>query len=82
MPEDGSVQFENLTNSIGVLVVSGPKARTLMQKIYVKNIKDWEAIAQVHGERFKDILPANTLVKARLVGTEYLVEIEADAILN
>jgi len=33
MPNDGSVQFENLTNSIGVLVVSGPKARTLMQKI-------------------------------------------------
>jgi dimethylglycine dehydrogenase len=33
MPKDGSVQFENLTNNIGVLVVSGPKARTLMQKI-------------------------------------------------
>jgi len=33
MPKDGSVQFENLTNSIGVLVVSGPKARTLMQRI-------------------------------------------------
>ncbi|MBD42144.1 MAG: dimethylglycine dehydrogenase [Pelagibacteraceae bacterium] len=33
MPEDGSVQFENLTNSIGVLVVSGPKARDLMQRV-------------------------------------------------
>ena len=32
MPKDGSVQFENLTNSKGVLVVSGPKARELMQK--------------------------------------------------
>jgi len=33
MPKDGSVQFENLTNSIGVLVVSGPKARELMKRV-------------------------------------------------
>jgi len=33
MPTDGSVQYENLTNSIGVLVVSGPKARDLMSKV-------------------------------------------------
>jgi dimethylglycine dehydrogenase len=33
MPTDGSVQFENLTNSMGVLVVSGPKARELMIKV-------------------------------------------------
>jgi dimethylglycine dehydrogenase len=33
MPSDGSVQFENLTNSIGVLVVSGPKARELMKRV-------------------------------------------------
>ena len=29
---DGSVIFEDLTNSTGVLVVAGPKARELMQK--------------------------------------------------
>jgi len=33
MPKDGSVQFENLTNSLGVLVVSGPKARELMSRV-------------------------------------------------
>ncbi|MDC0043288.1 FAD-dependent oxidoreductase [Candidatus Pelagibacter sp.] len=33
MPKDGSVQFENLTNSMGVLVVSGPKARELMTRV-------------------------------------------------
>jgi len=33
MPKDGSVQFENLTNSVGVLVVSGPKARDLMKRV-------------------------------------------------
>ena len=33
MPEDGTVQYENLTNSMGVLVITGPKARQLMQKV-------------------------------------------------
>jgi len=33
MPKDGSVQFENLTNNTGVLVVSGPKARDLMKRV-------------------------------------------------
>jgi dimethylglycine dehydrogenase len=33
MPKDRSVTFENLTNSIGVLVVAGPNARKLMQKV-------------------------------------------------
>ncbi len=35
MPTDGSVIFEDLTNSTGVLVVAGPKARELMQKVSV-----------------------------------------------
>ena len=39
-------------------------------------------VAQVHRERFRDIQPANTLVEARLVGTEYLIEMEVDAIID
>ena len=33
MPKDRSVSFENLTNSIGVLVLAGPKSRDLLKKI-------------------------------------------------
>ncbi len=33
MPKDGTVQFENLTNSMGVLVIAGPKSRELMQRV-------------------------------------------------
>ena len=33
LPTDGSVQLENLTNAMGVLVVAGPKARDLMQRV-------------------------------------------------
>jgi len=42
MPEDRSVAFENLTNSIGVLVVAGPKARDLMQKVSKTNFSNEE----------------------------------------
>jgi dimethylglycine dehydrogenase len=33
MPADGSVQFQNLTGAMGVLVVAGPKARQLLQRV-------------------------------------------------
>ena len=51
-------------------------------RIYIKNMKYWEAVAQVHGRRFRGILPANTLVGADIIGSEYLVEIEAEALLG
>lgn len=51
-------------------------------RVFVSNIEHWEAVARVHGERFSHIRPVNTLVEARLVGPEYLVEIEAEAIVG
>jgi enamine deaminase RidA (YjgF/YER057c/UK114 family) len=51
-------------------------------RVYVSDIAHWEPVARVHGERFGHIRPANTLVEARLVGPEYLVEIEAEAIVG
>jgi aryl-alcohol dehydrogenase-like predicted oxidoreductase/enamine deaminase RidA (YjgF/YER057c/UK114 family) len=51
-------------------------------RIFIRNINDWESIARAHGERFKTIQPANTMVKAELIGDEYLIEMEAEAIVN
>ena len=51
-------------------------------RIFVNDLKDWEPVARAHGERFRGINPANTLVEARLVGEGYLVEIEAEAVLR
>jgi enamine deaminase RidA (YjgF/YER057c/UK114 family) len=51
-------------------------------RVFVSDIAHWEAVARVHGERFARIRPANTLVEARLVGPEYLVEIEVEAIIG
>ncbi|RIK46688.1 MAG: hypothetical protein DCC58_02380 [Chloroflexi bacterium] len=52
-------------------------------RIYVLNADDWEAVGRVHGRYFAAVRPANTLVEvSRLVGDEYLVEIEADAVVT
>ena len=50
-------------------------------RVFVRNIADWEPIARVHGERFRGIQPANTMIGAELIGDEYLVEMEAEAML-
>ncbi len=50
-------------------------------RVYVSDIAYWEPVARVHGEVFAEIQPANTLVESRLVGSEYLVEVEAEAVI-
>lgn len=51
-------------------------------RIFIRNIDDWEPIARAHGIRFKDIQPANTMVRADLIGDEYLVEMEVEAMVD
>jgi enamine deaminase RidA (YjgF/YER057c/UK114 family) len=51
-------------------------------RIYVTDIRQWESIGRAHGEVFRDIRPAATMVEVRrLIDPEMLVEIEADAII-
>jgi aryl-alcohol dehydrogenase-like predicted oxidoreductase/enamine deaminase RidA (YjgF/YER057c/UK114 family) len=49
-------------------------------RVYIRNASDWEPISRVHGDRFREIQPVNTLVRAEPIGEEYLVEMEAEAV--
>ncbi len=63
-----------------VEALNGKLSDVTRTRILLTRIEDWEQVATVHGEFFRSIRPANTIMLVvRFIDPEWLVEIEADA---
>jgi len=67
-----------------ILIHAGSGMKDVVRtRLFVTDISRWEEYGRAHGEFFHDILPCTTMVEVnKLIGPDYLVEIEVSAILG
>jgi enamine deaminase RidA (YjgF/YER057c/UK114 family) len=63
--------------------LGGGRADVIRTRMMLTRIEDWEGAARAHGEFFRDVRPAATIVQvAKLIEPEWLIETEVDALID
>ena len=84
-PNDPYIQTRYIIAKIEKALNSAGASRTdvVRTRVFTTDISRWEEIGRAHGEFFREIKPASTMVEvSALINPEMMVEIEATAILQ
>ena len=83
--DDAYLQTKYVIQKIeSVLKRAGATLKDVVRtRMFVTDISRWEEYGKAHGEFFKDIKPCTSMIEVKgLIAPEYLIEIEATAILS
>lgn len=82
--EDPAAQTHFVIDKIegAIQSLGGQLENIVRTRVFVRDMSDREAVARAHCERFSKIQPSTTLIQAEIVGEEFLVEMEAEAVLS
>jgi enamine deaminase RidA (YjgF/YER057c/UK114 family) len=81
---DAYEQARFIIEKIGIVLgrAGGKLSDVIRTRMFVTDISRWEDYGRAHGEFFSNIKPCTTMVEVKsLIAPEYLIEIEATAIL-